>query len=64
MGLSLLFLVASAWLQVTDDAELKTRLRREQELVLSNAVGPIAADEGQAACWRVRVLTFFFLRFL
>eukprot|EP01046_Picozoa_sp_COSAG06_P095484 COSAG06_NODE_41602_length_389_cov_1.786207_1_plen_57_part_00 len=32
-------------LQVTDDAELKTRLRREQELVLSNAVGPIAADE-------------------
>ena len=50
-------------LQVTDDSSLRTRLRREQELILNHTEGPVDAADDHP-CWRVRLLTFCFLRFL
>ena len=49
--------------QVTDNVNLRTRLRREQELILRHTEGPVAVAE-KPPCWRVRLLTFCFLRFL
>ena len=56
-------LEAQFWV-VTDDQELQGRLQSEQDMIMSHAVGPVAAEKEEAYDWKVKLLTFSFLRFL
>ena len=58
-------LEAQFWLVTTDEA-LQGRLAAERDAVLRHTLGPVGRAEGgeDDADWRVRLLTFAFLRFL